>query len=44
VRQHLSGLRDDPGSVVTDNRDGERGHRGIVSPVKQLQSNPIENV
>ena len=29
---------------MSDDRDGERGHRGILSPVHELQGNPIENV
>ena len=44
LRQHLGSLRDDAWPVMADDRDGERGHRGIVSPVNELQGNPIENV
>ena len=44
LRQHLCSLRDDARAVMADNRDGKRGHRGIVSPVDELQGNPIQNV
>src|SRR4029450_3091844 len=39
-RQHLRSLRDDARAVMTDDGDGKRGHRGILSPLMSCSAIP----